>query len=115
MSRLEKFILPQRSCQLHGRVQWKERYVPDDTRQKVSKNLKQVEVWDNSDQEEEEEEEVQHDEETCIATSSSFIDQHASKILNAVKVALTTPVLLIVGAAIGVSLNRISFRCNVFL
>lgn len=73
---------------------------------KILRDLQRVDV---------DEEDILDDEEVPIQTSDSFLEKYANKLLFLTKLALNTPTIILIGAAIGVSLHKISFRCSLYV
>lgn len=71
---------------------------------KILKDLQRVDVY---------EEDIVDDEEVLVHTPDTFIEKHANKLLYLTKLALTAPTLCLIGAVIGLSMHRVSFRCSV--
>lgn len=70
---------------------------------KILKDLQRVDV---------EEEDIVDDEEVLVQLDDSFLDKYSKKLLYLTKIAITAPTVVLFAAVIGLSLNKITFRCS---
>lgn len=70
---------------------------------KILRDLERVDV---------DEQDILDDEEVAIQLKNTFLEKYSKRLLLLTKVALTTPTLLLVGAFVGFSLHKITFKCS---
>jgi len=71
---------------------------------KILKDLQRTDLDD---------EDIIDDEETVIQTSETFIERHSRKLLLFAKISINAPVLVLVAAVIGFTINKVTLRCSV--